>query len=56
MKIKTKKRKEKGVEPIPQNTKLLSLILTIPFSQSIHNQIKEVIRKLELKDQDQKRP
>jgi len=51
MKIKTKKRKEKGLELIPQNTKLLSLILTVPFSQSIHNQIKEVISKLELEDQ-----
>ena len=50
MKIKTNKRKEKRIELIPQNTQLLSFILTIPFSQSIHIQTKEVISKIELED------
>ena len=40
-KIKERKEKEKDLEHIPQNTKLLSLILIIILSQSIHNQIQK---------------
>ena len=35
-----------GLELIPQNTKLFSLILTVPFSQSIHQSNTKVISNL----------
>ena len=42
------KTKGKGTRILyHKNTKFLSLILTVSFSQSIHNQNKEVISKLE---------
>ena len=56
MKIKTRKQKKRGSNIIPQNTKLLSLILTIPPSKYIHNQTKKWLVNLKLEDQSQKRP
>ena len=53
---KSKKSDEPKLETLPQHQNSLEMVLTILLNQSIHDQIKEELVNLELKDQDQKGP